>query len=105
MPSGEGLLGNIPPLAGSSYLKEHRGEIACIIRYGQQGPIEVNGLKYDAHMAASPELSDTEITNVLNYVLTAWGNAEPVFSPQETSAQLQSCTNWEKVSLDPEPEL
>ena len=100
MPSGEGLLGNIPPLAGSSWLRQRRGELACVVRYGQRGPIEVNGMTYDGVMAGIPELSDTEITNVLNYVLTSWGNAEPVYSPQEVIDQLRACRGREKVRVE-----
>ena len=97
MSSGEGLLGNIPPLAGADWLGEHRAEIACVIRYGYADSMVVNGIGYGARMAGHPELSDTEITNVANYILTAWYNAYEPLNPLEVKAGLASCSDWEKV--------
>jgi mono/diheme cytochrome c family protein len=74
MEDGSGLGGNIPPLANADFLRERQAEIACIIRYGIAGPIIVNGIAYENPMAGIPELSDTEITNVINYINQAWGN-------------------------------
>lgn len=105
MNSGEGLIGNIPPLAGASWLSDNREQIACVIRYGLRGPVKVNGLNYDAAMPANSSLSDTEITNVANYILTAWENQYTPLSPVEVSENLRSCENWEKVNLQPEPAL
>ena len=97
MPSGEGLLGNIPPLAGADWLEDHRSEIACVIRYGYADSIFVNGIGYRAKMAGHPELSDTELTNVANYILTAWYNEYAPLSPAEVSEGLAGCAGWEKV--------
>ena len=97
MVSGEGLLGNIPPLAGSDWLVEHRSEIACVIRYGYQDSMWVNGVGYEAKMAGHPTLTDTEITNVINYVLTAWYNELEPVSPVEVKEALAACADWEKV--------
>ncbi len=101
MSSGEGLLGNIPPLAGSDWLERRRGDIACIIRYGYADSITVNGIRYGAPMAGHPELSETEITNVANYVLTAWYNDYEVLQPAEVTDALEACRDWEKVKLLP----
>lgn len=97
MESGEGLLGNIPPLAGSDWLQEHRSEIACIIRYGYEDSLFVNDIGYRAKMAGHPELTDTEITNVANYILTAWYNEYAPVSPAEVKSGLAACSDWEKV--------
>ena len=97
MSSGEGLLGNIPPLAGADWLRDHRAEIACVIRYGYEDSIFVNGIGYSAKMAGHPELSDTEITNVANYLLTAWYNEYAPLSPAEVEEGLAACSDWEKI--------
>ena len=91
MADGSGLVGNIPPLALSDWLVEHRDDLACVIRYGQQGPIEVNGLQYNGVMQGFPELSDTELTNVANYILTSWGNEQPPLKANEVPAMLEDC--------------
>ena len=74
MDDGTGLAGNIPPLAGSGLVRTQQERIPCIIRYGQEGPIEVNGQVFNNPMAAIPQLSDIEITNIINYINHSWGN-------------------------------
>ena len=97
MASGEGLLGNIPPLAGSDWLVKHRDQIACVIYYGYQDSMWVNGIGYKAKMAGHPTLTETEIANVTNYILTAWYNELEPVSPAEVKAGLAGCAGWEKV--------
>lgn len=88
---GVGLVGNIPPLAQADWLVEHRDEIACVIRYGMVGEVVVNGLTYDAKMAGYPELSDTEVANVANYILWAWDNDQPELPPAGVADLLEAC--------------
>ena len=66
MDDGSGLRGRIPPLANSDYLKKYASELACIIRYGKTGEIEVNGKKYQEPMPGVPQLTDFEIANIIN---------------------------------------
>ncbi len=90
-PDGAGLVGNIPPLAQSDWLVENREEIACVIRYGLQGELVVNGLTYEAKMAGHPDLSDTEVANVANYILYAWDNGLPELPPAGVGDLLEAC--------------
>jgi cytochrome c551 len=92
MESGEGLKGLIPPLAKADYLKAYRSELACGIRNGMAAPVIVNGVLYDQQvMLAIKKLSDFEITNVLNYVATAWGNNEKIWTIDEVRTDLERC--------------
>ncbi|MEN0006838.1 MAG: cytochrome c [Bacteroidota bacterium] len=91
MDDGGGLTGNIPPLANADYVKQEQAQIACIIRYGQMGEVVVNGVTYNNPMPAVPQLSDFEITNVLNYINTSWGNDYGVVKLSEVRAALQAC--------------
>ena len=79
--TGQGVPGAFPPLAGG-----HAAELASAdggrdylihaLLYGVQGPIEVAGATYNGLMPAWQQLSDAQIAAVLNYVTTAWDNAE-----------------------------
>ncbi len=91
--TGEGLKGLIPPLAKADYLQNHRGELACIIRNGLKGDVVVNGITYNQQvMLPNTQLNDFEITNVLNYVQTAWGNEQKqVVTLDEVRAALAKC--------------
>lgn len=97
---GQGLGTLIPPLAGSDYLAQHREQLGCIIRQGLRGPIVVNGVRYNQQMlgvqdtATHKHLSPAQITNLLNYLESHWGNRPGPAGPRtiaETQAQLRAC--------------
>lgn len=91
MDDGSGLAANIPPLAGADYLKEAQELLPCIIRYGQQGPIVVNGVTYNNAMPGVPQLTDFEIANVINYINHAWGNDYGYMQIDEVQDILEEC--------------
>jgi hypothetical protein len=51
-----------------------RGHLIRIVLYGMAGPIEVSGKRYDAIMTPLRYLKDQQVADVLNHVLTSWGN-------------------------------
>ncbi len=71
--NGEGVEGIYPPLAGSDYLMAKREASIRGIKYGQRGPLEVNGITYDNVMIPMG-LSDREVADVMNYIRNNWGN-------------------------------
>jgi len=91
MDNGSGLQGLIPPLANADYVEVDPERMACIIRYGLQDTIEVNDTLYRQPMAGIPQLSDFEITNVINYINHAWGNDYGYASFDDVKARLDSC--------------
>ncbi len=92
MENGSGLKGIIPPLAQVDYLSKYRSELPCIIRKGQKGLIVVNGIEYNQQaMLPIAKLTEFEITNILNYVGTAWGNTEKLFTVEEVRDGLNKC--------------
>ena len=91
MNDGSGLVGNIPPLAQADWLVNNREQLACVIRYGMQGEMQVNGLPFSGVMQGFPELSDTELTNVANYILTSWGNNQQPLKATEIKPMLSKC--------------
>lgn len=73
LPTGKGIPGTYPPLDGSNWLTEKREASIRGVKYGMQGPIEVNGEKYDNIMTPMG-LSDQEVADALNYVMNSWSN-------------------------------
>lgn len=73
MGGGEGLVGTFPPLAKSDYLMNNRTKSIHAIKYGMQGEITVNGIKYNSVMA-NLGLTDDEVADVMNYIINSWGN-------------------------------
>lgn len=89
---GEGLKRLIPPLAGADYLTKNRAGLACVVRKGMKGPVIVNGVDYNQVMPpADSHLTDSQITNILNFVQTSWGNKGEIFTIREVSEQLRGC--------------
>jgi mono/diheme cytochrome c family protein len=83
---GKGTPGVYPPLAGSDFLLEDPGRAARIVKRGLSGPVKVNGVVYNNNMTALG-LDDQEVADVLNYILSAWGNrAERRFTAAEIAA-------------------
>jgi mono/diheme cytochrome c family protein len=91
MDDGTGLPGIIPPLMGSDYLSEQQPALPCLIRNGIEGLMVVNGRSYQTAMPGIPQLTEFEITNVINYVNTAWGNAIPPVRHPDVREQLENC--------------
>jgi mono/diheme cytochrome c family protein len=89
---GQGLKRLIPPLARADYLVKNRTRLACLLRQGLRGPVVVNGVEYNQYMPAVDEhLTDSQLTNLLNFVQTSWGNQGDVFTIREVQAQLEGC--------------
>ena len=88
---GQGLGRLIPPLAGADYLANHRSELPCLLRNGQNEVIVVNGIGYHNVMPGNKALSPAQLTNLLNYIESHWGNEAKPRTIREVQQQLESC--------------
>lgn len=70
---GDGI--KIPPLAGSDWLTKKRKESLHAVKFGQNGEIVVNKKKFNNNMPTMG-LSNQEVADVMNYVMTSWGNKQ-----------------------------
>ena len=73
-PDGKGVPGAFPPLDGSTWTTGDPTIPARIALLGLQGPIEVNGLKFENIMPPLTDLKDAEIADVITYVRQSWTN-------------------------------
>ena len=73
-PTGAGLPGAFPPLAGSDYLLDDPARALTGLLQGLTGPITVNGTQYNSVMPPQGHLSDQDLANVMTYILNSWGN-------------------------------
>ncbi|MEQ1746974.1 MAG: cytochrome c [Saprospiraceae bacterium] len=89
---GQGLGALIPPLVGADdYLQTNRDRLPCILKYGLQDTITVRDIRYAEAMPGVPTLSAVQITNILNFVNTNWGNQLPVYQLDEVRHMLGNC--------------
>jgi mono/diheme cytochrome c family protein len=85
MEMGEGLEGVFPPLAKSDYLMADKKRSIVQILKGVSGPMKVNNVMYDGEMTAF-DLTDQEVSDVLNYVRNSFGNKGAAVLPSEVAA-------------------
>lgn len=77
--AGEGLPNLAPPLLDSEWLQKSPEHVALIALHGMEGPIEVNGKRYESpailpNMPAVDSLSDNDLAAVVSYVVREFGN-------------------------------
>jgi mono/diheme cytochrome c family protein len=83
-PTGKGIPGVYPPLAGSEFLQGDPTIPIRIVLHGFQGRIERNGKVYNGVMAAwGTVLSDEDIAAVLTYARSSWGNTAPPVTAEQ----------------------
>lgn len=81
-PTGLGLPGVFPPLAGADYLMADKERSIRGVIKGQSGEMIVNGKKYNGIMPPVA-LNDEQVANVLSYVRNSWGNTGDVVTIDE----------------------
>jgi nitrite reductase (NO-forming) len=86
MEKGEGIEGAFPPLAKSDYLMADKNRSIKQILEGATGEMTVNGKTYNGEMPAI-DLTDEQVSDVLNYVRNSWGNKGAAVTPAEVKAQ------------------
>lgn len=81
-PTGQGIPGAFPPLAGSQWLQGEPHISVAIVHDGLQGPIEVAGNTFQGVMPKfGATLSDAELAAVLSFSRGQWGNTAGEVSP------------------------
>lgn len=85
MQNGEGIEGVYPPLAKSDYLMADKVRAIKQVLEGASGPMTVNGIQYNGFMAGF-DLSDREVSDVLNYIKNSWGNKSEAITPEEVKS-------------------
>jgi nitrite reductase (NO-forming)/hydroxylamine reductase len=85
-PTGTGLAGAFPPLAGSDFLKGDRKAVMGAALFGLSGPVTVNGVEYNGVMPSLGHLPDEDLAAALSYVFNSWGNDGAAVSVEEVAA-------------------
>ena len=88
-PTGLGLPGVYPPLAGSDWVAGDAATLCKIVMHGLAGPIKVKGEDFK-QLAVIPMppmgLNDQQMADVLTYVRSNFGNQAPAVKPDEVKA-------------------
>ncbi len=91
MVDGIGLRNLIPPLAGADFLEKNYNDLPCILIYGIEKEIIVNGKTYHQPMKGIPELETFEVVLLINYINHTWGNDAKYTDFREVEENLKDC--------------
>ena len=87
--TGLGLL--YPPLAKSDYVDTNFESVICLMRYGIEGELIVNGKSFNKAMPGIPSLSDLEIAEIATYLYNTWEHQRDSIELQDVSRILDNC--------------
>ncbi len=83
---GPFMMGEAPPLEGSSWVAGPENRMIRIVLHGLRGKIEVRGKGYNQEMPGfSPVLSDADIAGILSYVRKRFGGVSRPVSLEAVS--------------------
>lgn len=110
-PTGMGLPGMFPPLAGSDWVTAVKPDrLIRIVLHGITGPIQLNGQPFTSPAPIMPPqgtLSDEQIANVLTYVRTNFGNKASAVTAAEVKAIREAekarMSMWTQAELEKIP--
>lgn len=108
-PTGLGVAGQYPPLAGSEYVNGGTRRLGMILLKGLQGPLTVKGAQFGSAVMQPWEktLTDQKIAEVLTYVRQEWGNTGGPVAPEGIAAlrkELAGRTeSWGQADLEAVP--
>ena len=87
--TGLGLL--YPPLAQSDYVDNNFESVICLMRYGIEGELTVNGKSFNKAMPGIPSLSDLEIAEIATYLYNTWEHQRDSIELKDVSRILDNC--------------
>ncbi|HLT80153.1 MAG TPA: cytochrome c [Cyclobacteriaceae bacterium] len=94
---GSGLRQIYPPLDTSDYMRNNRDEVICLIRFGVEAPLVVNGIEFVQPMPGIPSLTDLEIAQIVTYIYNTWSHDEGIIEVKDVSEVLRACDDREVV--------
>ncbi len=89
---GSGLGRLYPPLAKSDFINKDPQAVLCLIKYGIEGEMVVNGVTYNKPMPGIPSLTELEIAEIVTYINNSWGNAHPMVTVNDATTILNTCS-------------
>jgi mono/diheme cytochrome c family protein len=99
-PTGQGIPGQFPPLAGSDFLNADKERAIGILLRGLQGEVVVNRRTFNNSMPPMP-LADGDIASALTFVYSSFGNSGKVVTPEEVEHVREAQGNAVESDLKP----
>ncbi len=88
---GSGLGRVYPPLAKSDFMITNPDAVLCLMKYGIEGEMIVNGVTYNKAMPGIANLTDLEIAEIATYIYNSWGNTREMAEVNQVTPILAAC--------------
>ena len=88
---GRGLGKLYPPIAEADFVEKNPEAVVCLIRFGIEGELTVNGIMYNMAMPPNPSLTDLEVAQISTYILNSWGHNAGLIDVKTVSPLLEQC--------------
>ncbi len=89
--TGKGLGLLYPPLDESDYMDTNLSSVICLIKYGKNGELIVNGKNYNQAMPGVPTLTDLEIAEIATFIYNSWTHEQGMIEVTEVTRMLAKC--------------
>jgi cytochrome c551 len=89
---GTGLGRLYPPIHLSDYMDKNLPDVICLMRYGKNGEVIVNGVSFNKNMPGIPSLSDLEIAEIATYVYNTWDHKHGMIDVSEVAVIQKNCS-------------
>jgi mono/diheme cytochrome c family protein len=87
---GTGLEGLYPPIS-TSFIENNKAKVICLIKYGINDSLVINGKKYSQPMPANIQLEKLELAEISTYIYNKWGNETVITSIDDIEKALEKC--------------
>lgn len=88
---GTGLGNLYPPLTDTTFLKNNKNKLACIIKYGADEKMIINQKLFEGKMPANNNLSDIEIAQLIVYITNSFNNRQGMYNVENAGTDLKQC--------------
>ncbi|MFD0941140.1 c-type cytochrome [Pedobacter boryungensis] len=89
--NGEGLGELAPPLTDTTFLKENKVKLACIIKNGSSEGVVINGKSYQGKMPAFSKLHDIDVAQLVVYITNSFSNKQGMYTYEQVAKDLENC--------------
>lgn len=89
--TGIGLRRVYPPLNKSDYMESNFEAVICLMKYGKESELIVNGVSYVQPMPEKPSLTALDIAEIATYIYNTWDHKRGLIDVKEVSVVLDKC--------------
>lgn len=91
--NGTGLGLVFPPLNTSDFMEKNFEQVLCLMKYGINGEITVNGKSYIQPMRGVQSLTDLEIAEIATYIYNSWEHKRGIVEVNTVNQVMKNCSS------------